>query len=1150
MSNSKLSFSIALKLVTDQFNRGAASVKSTLRSMQMHFISFTAALGAGTIGLSNFVSRMIETAKETSRVNTALKNVSGSTEAYLGHQEYLIGLSNKYGVQINSLTGGFAKFKAAADAGNMTLADQYKIFESLSRASVAFGVNAEDQKGVFLALSQMMSKGKVQAEELRLQLGERLPVAIQAMAKAAGVEIEDLDKLMKQGKIYAADVLPRFAEALNEMIPNVDTDNLNASLSRLSNTFTEFTKNADIEGKFKRIVEAAAGLFTWLGQHVKLVFGAIAGVVGLGLGNAARKGGNSIVREYDQATAAAAKAVDRLAARRAAAERAQAAVDKAAADVATAREAEKLLVVEASEARKEAARRRTARAEAILYTKNTALIKAQEAERRAAAKVTADAQAAAAAKGAAGWTRFGNILTYGVGRAIKSLGTMLKSLAVSTVWTALIAGAAAFLGWLVKSVAQARELRKIVSDTRKELDAPISDTQADLLRANQNIFNDQNASDKKRLGALREINSLLGTSYEFEKNNADMAGEVNRKIEERVKLLYALAKQQRAQEVASQRRAELEELKSSEDYKEVYDKAYNKPYGTFGKKTLPEIIEDWEAKEQLYANQGKIAKTLFPLEHRDYQNAKARFDNLLSKYPLRKAEELEKAILIAESDLKQATGEVAELGGNKPVAMSPAPLYNLSGESGKKTELEKQREKYAESLKALDEKLSKSMISQREYDAALHDLTEKTYIAATASDDAEILSSDFYKQIKARFDRDTHGEEYERQQEIADAIEEYRKAVEARKNELANGTLTERAYRNALFELAKELRSNIASKVSPFVTAMNPAYVDAVAVMQANAPKPELTTRDTSYDYQKTDTEILDEELSVAKHNLDILRQAAAENAGMFIEELNHAMDRVKTLEDALKIKEAQDAIKTLSKEYKLGLYEGTKGVVGNVDGIVSAFERIGDVMSDADASGWEKIMSVWEAMTSLTDGVLQTIELIERLTRVKERLTKAEEAEAVVSNAASKSKIQNVLDSIAADTAETTNIVANSGAKIGAKQGEAAAEAGASAAKLPFPANILAIGGAIAAVMAAFATIPRFEKGGIVGGGPAQGDKILARLNAGELILNQAQQGTLYGLLNNRPAGNVHVTGEFKVRGRDLEAVISNNRKFRQRVG
>lgn len=108
----------------------------------------------------------------------------------------------------------------------------------------------------------MMSKGKISSEELRLQMGERLPIALQAMAKAAGTSVAGLDKLMKEGKLLSAKVLPKFADALNEMIPNVDTDNLETSLNRLQNAFTKLVNETDIQGKYK-------GLIDWLTGYVK-----------------------------------------------------------------------------------------------------------------------------------------------------------------------------------------------------------------------------------------------------------------------------------------------------------------------------------------------------------------------------------------------------------------------------------------------------------------------------------------------------------------------------------------------------------------------------------------------------------------------------------------------------------------------------------------------------------------------------------------------------------------------------------------------------------------------------------------------------------------------------------------------------------------
>ena len=81
---------------------------------------------------------------------------------------------------------------------------------------------------------------------------------------------------------------------------------------------------------------------------------------------------------------------------------------------------------------------------------------------------------------------------------------------------------------------------------------------------------------------------------------------------------------------------------------------------------------------------------------------------------------------------------------------------------------------------------------------------------------------------------------------------------------------------------------------------------------------------------------------------------------------------------------------------------------------------------------------------------------------------------------------------------------------------------------------------GAIAAMIAAFASIPKFATGGIVGGNYPTGDKVLARLNSGEMILNKKQQGNLYGLLTNGGNGNGGQV-EFKIKGKELVGVLSN---------
>lgn len=114
--------------------------------------------------------------------------------------------------------------------------------------------------------------------------------------------------------------------------------------------------------------------------------------------------------------------------------------------------------------------------------------------------------------------------------------------------------------------------------------------------------------------------------------------------------------------------------------------------------------------------------------------------------------------------------------------------------------------------------------------------------------------------------------------------------------------------------------------------------------------------------------------------------------------------------------------------------------------------------------------------------------------------------------------------------------------ALIGAKQGEALASGTASAAALPFPANIAAIASIIATITALFAGFAgSFADGGIISGNSFHGDKMLARVNAGEMILNQKQQGNLFRALDNGGATGGIKNVEFKISGSTLKGCLKN---------
>lgn len=145
----------------------------------------------------------------------------------------------------------------------------------------------------------------------------------------------------------------------------------------------------------------------------------------------------------------------------------------------------------------------------------------------------------------------------------------------------------------------------------------------------------------------------------------------------------------------------------------------------------------------------------------------------------------------------------------------------------------------------------------------------------------------------------------------------------------------------------------------------------------------------------------------------------------------------------------------------------------------------------------------------------------------------------------------------IMASTAQATaDIIPQILKLIGAKQGEAIASGTASASALPFPANIGAIASIVATIMSTFAQIGSivgaFADGGIVGGS-LHGDKVLARLNGGEMVLNKTQQSKLFHAIESGRFGDNNTapsTVTWKIKGSDLYCALSNYKSIKIKQG
>lgn len=191
-------------------NRKQVSNADGLSSSFGRLVSVSAAL----YGTFEAVRKVVETGVAREGVNLSaeavFKGQAGDAKTFAAQ------FSDQIGQGVTETLKQYTGFAAGAQnsLGYQGTQDFYKNAAVFGRIR---GLDAEQLKGIMTAFTQMASKGRVQAEELRGQLGDRLPGAEQMFADALGVNTQQLDKLMSNGKLLSKDVLPRVSAQMKKM---------------------------------------------------------------------------------------------------------------------------------------------------------------------------------------------------------------------------------------------------------------------------------------------------------------------------------------------------------------------------------------------------------------------------------------------------------------------------------------------------------------------------------------------------------------------------------------------------------------------------------------------------------------------------------------------------------------------------------------------------------------------------------------------------------------------------------------------------------------------------------------------------------------------------------------------------------------------
>jgi len=244
-------------------------------------LSTVGAFAAGAVGIGSasiLADKILSGIKSAGEIilqfdslDSALQVVSNDTALFTQRQIMLQRVSDDLGQDLSVVEKTYTNLTASSKGTRLEGEATDKIFTAVTGTMGRIKKSGEDTEGALLAIGQMMSKGTIQSEELRGQLGERIPGAFNIMARALGVTTSKLGDMLKNGEVLASQALPKFAIELERTFnPNREkrVEGLTANLARLRNEGVEWVKGLNIGDTAGNFI----GYITSMSRSVRLFF--------------------------------------------------------------------------------------------------------------------------------------------------------------------------------------------------------------------------------------------------------------------------------------------------------------------------------------------------------------------------------------------------------------------------------------------------------------------------------------------------------------------------------------------------------------------------------------------------------------------------------------------------------------------------------------------------------------------------------------------------------------------------------------------------------------------------------------------------------------------------------------------------------------
>lgn len=196
-----------------------------------------------------FAQSFIERMSGVQRTMSLLATIPGSNSEE--EFNYLRQTADNYGQSLKSLQDDYAKLNLAAQNTALTQTDVRRIFEQVSLATRTLHLNTQQTQLTFLAVEQMLSKGKISMEELRKQFAERIPGAMNALAREMGVPLKVMDEFITKVGASSEKVVPLLGNAIQRLYQDalpLAARALDAELNRIQTSITFFFKRVGDAG--------------------------------------------------------------------------------------------------------------------------------------------------------------------------------------------------------------------------------------------------------------------------------------------------------------------------------------------------------------------------------------------------------------------------------------------------------------------------------------------------------------------------------------------------------------------------------------------------------------------------------------------------------------------------------------------------------------------------------------------------------------------------------------------------------------------------------------------------------------------------------------------------------------------------------------